>query len=219
MILLAVAGKLLRVPAVSGSTPVDVAISGVNGRLSGPTFLPDGRHFLVCADSKEGGSIYLASLEDPRAQELGPSACPGGFAPPDHVLYLRGGSIVAQRLDLRRFVLDGDPQTIASNVTRGSLGPWPVLTLSASDTGALAFPAPRGGSSLGRLTWFDREGHNTGTLEPSSADVEYLNPAISPNHDLVAANRLDPETGAWHIWLIDAARNNAASRSHHGYRP
>ena len=212
VMLLAVGGKLLRVPAVSGSVPVDVAIRGVNGRLTGPKFLPDGRHFLVCADSRDGGSIYLASLDDDRAFALGPSVCPGGFAPPNYVLYLRGGSIVAQRLDLRRFVLDGDPQPIASNVTRGSLGPWPVLTLSASDTGALAFPAPRGGSSLGRLMWFDREGRNTGTIESPSADVEYLNPAISPNRALVAANRLDPETGAFHIWLIDGARDNAASR-------
>jgi Tol biopolymer transport system component len=210
--LLAAAGKLFKVPAVTGSEPAEMSISGVDGRLNGPTFLPDGRHFLVCGDSKEGGAIYLASLDDPRALKLGPSTCPGGFAPPDHVLYLRGGSIVAQRLDLRRFALDGDPQTIASNVARGSLGPWPVLTLSASDTGALAFPAPRGGSSLGRLTWFDRSGHPTGTIEPPSDGVEYLNPAVSPKQDLVAANRLDPVTGAWHIWLIDGARNNAASR-------
>ena len=109
VMLVAVAGKLFQLPAVSGGVPVDVAISGVKGRLSGPMFLPTAV-ISSSAPTPRSGSIYLASLDDPRAQELGPSACPGGFAPPDHVLYLRGGSIVAQRLDLRRFVLDGDPR-------------------------------------------------------------------------------------------------------------
>jgi Tol biopolymer transport system component len=40
-----------------------------------------------------------------------------------------------------------------------------------------------------------------------------LNPVISPvNEKLVAANRMDPQTGAWHVWVIDGARGNAASR-------
>jgi len=187
VILFAAGGKLFRVPA-SGGEPIAVPVAGVSGRLLGPVFLPDGRHFVFCADERSGGSLHLASLDDGRARTLGPTICPGGFAPPDRVLFVRGSSIV-------------------------TLGPWPELTLSASDTGTLVFPASRGGSSLGRLTWFDRDEKVVGTIEPPGADVEYLNPAICPaNGDLVAANRFDPETGAWHIWLIDGTRGNAASR-------
>jgi hypothetical protein len=157
--------------------------------------------------------MYLASLDDAQATALGSSACPGGFAPPDHVLFLRGGSIVAQRLDTPRFAIEGEAQVVASNVVRGSLGPWPVLTVSASDTGTLAFPAIRGGSSLGRLTWFDADDKVVGTIDPPSGDEEFLNPAICPTNDnLVAAHRFDRQTDTWHIWLIDAARGNAASR-------
>jgi serine/threonine-protein kinase len=215
VILFAVGGKLFRVPASGSSEPVEVPIRGTRGPLAGgPVFLPDARHFVVCAADADGGSMYLASLDDAHATALGGSACPGGgFAPPDHVLFLRGGSIVAQRLDTHRFALEGEGQVVASNVIRGSLGPWPVLTVSASDTGTLAFPAIRGGSSLGRLTWFDADDKVVGTIDPPSGDEEFLNPAICPTNDnLVAANRFDRQTDTWHIWLIDGARGNAASR-------
>ena len=213
VILFSAAGKLYRVSASGGSAPVEVAVSGVTGDLLGPTFLPDGRHFVFCADAPSGGFVHLSSLDDGRVQNLGESECPGGFAPPDRVLFVRGGSLLAQKLDLRLFTLDGQPQVVAANVTRGAVGPWPALTVSASDTGALAFPAPRGGSSLGKLTWFDRAGKIIGTIEPPSDEVEYLNPAISPtDSNLIAANRLDPQTGVWHVWLIDGSRGNAASR-------
>jgi Tol biopolymer transport system component len=213
VILFSFGGKLFRVSASGGAQPVEVAIGGTGGPLGGPAFLPDGRHFVFCADNPSGGSMYLASLDDGHATLLGGSVCPGGFAPPDHVLFLRGGSIVAQRLNTRRLALEGDTDVVASNVVRGSLGPWPRLTISASDTGTLAFPAVRGGGSLGRLTWFDQDGKVVGAIEPAPGGVEYLNPEICPTNDsLVAAHRFDRETGAWHIWLIDGKRGNAASR-------
>jgi dipeptidyl aminopeptidase/acylaminoacyl peptidase len=98
-------------------------------------------------------------------------------------------------------------------VYRGAAGPWPALTVSASDTGAVAIPAPRGGSSLGVLTWFNRSGQIVGTIPTGDATAENLNAVISPTNDnLVAVNRQDPQTGAWHVWLIDTSRNNAATR-------
>ena len=101
---------------------------------------------------------------------------------------------------------------MASGITRGAVGPWPVLQLSASDSGVLVFPAPRGGGGVGQLTWFNRDGKVTETIDQPSGDVEYLNPAISPDGTIVAVNRADPQTGAWHVWLIDVARGNIASR-------
>jgi serine/threonine protein kinase len=213
VIVFSAGGKLFRVAASAASTPAELPVPGVSGELRAPVFLPDGRHFLFCAAQELGGQLHVAALDDDRARAVGASECPGGFAPPDRVLFVRGSSLLAQRLEMRRVTVEGEPQVIASNVTRGAVGPWPQLTLSASDAGALAFPAPRGGSSLGKLTWFDGDGRVIATIEPPSADVEYLNPAICPTNDnLVAANRLDPASGAWHIWLIDTARGNAASR-------
>ena len=213
VIVFSAGGKLHRVSASGVSPPVELPVTGVSGLLTSPAFLPDGHHFVFCADDESGGQLNVASLDDYRARAIGMTECPGGFAQPDRVLFVRSGSLLAQRLDMRTFALQAEPQLVAANINRGAVGPWPQLTLSASETGVLAFPAPRGGSSLGKLTWFDRDGRVIGTIEPPSADVEYLNPAICPTNDnLVAANRLDPETGSWHVWVIDAARSNAASR-------
>ena len=213
VIIFSAAAKLYRVPVSGVSPPAELPVTGVNGTFTAPAFLPDGHHFVFCATDESGSRLNLASLDDYRARAIGVTECPGGFAPPDRVLLVRRGSLLAQRLDMSTFALRGEPQVVASNINRGAVGPWPELTVSASDTGTLALPAPRGGSSLGKLTWFDREGRVIGTIEPPSADVEYLNPAICPTNDnLVAANRLEPETGSWHVWVIDAARGNAPSR-------
>jgi len=204
-------GRLYQVAAAGGGTPVEVPLTGVPGRRVWPHFLPDGRHFLFCAEGLPSGSLDIASLDGGPVTVLGDSECPGGFAPPDHVLYVRSGSLIAQRLDLKRLALAGEAVVIASDVTRGAAGPWPLLTVSASDTGVLAFPSSRSGS-FGHLTWFSRDGKALGAIEPPNDGAEYLNPAISPDGRLVAANLIEPATGVWHIWLIDGARGNAASR-------
>ena len=211
VILYAVKNKLYQVAAAGGGAPVEVSLTGLAGLPVEPHFLPDGRHFVFCDQHGETGSIDLASLAGGAVEVLGPSECPGGFAPPDHVFFLRSGSLVAQRLDLQRLTLTGEPAIVASGVTRGALGPWPVLTATASDTGVLAFPASRGGS-FGHLAWFTRDGRPLGSIDPPNDEAEYLNPEISPDSRFVAANFIDPRTGAWHVWLIDPSRRNAASR-------
>jgi hypothetical protein len=114
---------------------------------------------------------------------------------------------------LHRFTVASEPRVVAVGVHRGTAGPWPALTVSASGTGAVGVPAPRGGSSAGVLTWFNRTGQVIGTIPTDNAAAENLNAQISPTNDhLVAVNRQDPQTGAWHIWLIDTGRNNAATR-------
>ena len=128
------------------------------------------------------------------------------------MLFVRGTSLLAQKLDLGRLALEGEAEVVATGVTRGAAGPWPELTVSASDTGILVFPGSRGGGGVGQLMWFDRNGKATGTIPGPAGDVEYLNPAISPNGTIVAANRMDPQTGKWHVWLIDLARGNAPSQ-------
>src|SRR5262249_49141985 len=160
---------------------VEVALSGISGTLRVPTFLPDGRHFVFCEQTGTPalrfgtGSLKLASLDGGKVTKLGDSECPGGtFAPPDQVLFLRGGSLCAQKLDVQRLAAASEPRVVAVGVHRGAVGPWPALTVSSSDSGAVAIPAPRGGSSVGVLTWFNRKGEVIGTI-PADAAAENLN--------------------------------------------
>jgi eukaryotic-like serine/threonine-protein kinase len=59
--------------------------------------------------------------------------------------------------------------------------------------------------STAQLEWFDRDGRADHAIQ-QPAGVEYINPAISPTGDRVAANRMDPATGNWDVWIIDNAR-------------
>jgi dipeptidyl aminopeptidase/acylaminoacyl peptidase len=145
----------------------------------------------------------VASLDGGEARSLVASDAPGAFAPPDRLLFYRGASLMAQKLNQERLSLEGEPRVVAPNASIGVLFGVRAL-VSASATGVLAFGRPRGGS-MGRLTWFDRTGISSGSL-PTPPDGEYLNPAISPAGDRVAVNFLDPRTGNWDIWIVDVAR-------------
>jgi Tol biopolymer transport system component len=197
-------GTVYQVPA-SGGTPVQVSLKGLVGTPIGTRFLPDGRHFIVFGARRGVGLIQLASLDSDQVTPLVASVAPGAFAPPDRLLFVRNTSLMAQRLDMTRFVLTGEAEVIASGVNQGSRSDVGALVLSASSNGMVALPAPRGGSQ-GRLTWFDRDGKPGESIEAPS-DAEYLNQAISPDGAFVASNRIDPQTGNWDIWLLDLARN------------
>jgi serine/threonine protein kinase len=197
-------GQLFTV-ADTGGVPAPIPVTGAL-QPSFPQFLPDQRHFIFLDGPVElGGTIKVASLDGGEATSLGRSDAPGAFAPPDRLLFIRGASLMTQKLDLKRLTLDGSPTLVAPNASLGALFGVRAL-VSASATGVLAFGKPRGGS-VGRLTWFDRTGLSSGSSLPQPPDGEYLNPVFSPSGDRVAVNHMDPRTGNWDIWIVDVARD------------
>ena len=196
------AGKIYRV-AASGGTPVELPLNGLQGTAVLPTFLPDGRHFLFTQWKRNNGTATVGSLDSGELRPLAEIDAALSFAAPDRILFLRGTSIVAQTLDLNRLQLIGEPDVVASGVFPGHLFYRLQMRVNAA-AGVLAYVTSLGGS-VGRMTWFDRDGRTTGTIE-SPQDVEYLNPAIAPDGKTVAANRVDSQTGDWDVWLVDLAR-------------
>ena len=203
ILLYAAQGKLFRVPATGGSS-TEVHVNGLTRLPVRPAFLPDGRHFIVTTGKRVRGEVFLASVDSDHAVKLLDADGAAGFVPPDRLLFLRGAALMTQRLDLSRLVLSGDAELVSSGITPGSLFGQQQTTPSASVNGVLAYAAPRGGS-VGHLRWFDRTGKGELAV-PSPPDAEYLDPAISPDGTIVAANRVDPQTGRWDIWLVDITR-------------
>jgi hypothetical protein len=202
VIVFASGGQFLRV-ASTGGVPVPIPVTGIV-EPSFPQFLTDQRHFIFHdGPPGPGGTIKVASLDEGEARSLVASDAPGVFAPPDRLLFYRGASLMAQKLNQERLTLEGEPSLVAGNASMGVLFGVRAL-VSASATGVLAFGRPRGGS-VGRLTWFDRTGLSSGSL-PQPPDGEYLNPVMSPTSDRVAVNLMDPRTGNWDIWIVDVAR-------------
>jgi hypothetical protein len=112
-----------------------------------PYFLPDGRQFLFFAQgSPETQGIYLASLDSSETTRLTAAGASGVYMPLGWLLWTRGETLMAQRLDLGRRTLAGDPVTVADSVgdtgTNGS-------AVSVSATGLVAYrPASAGRHQL-----------------------------------------------------------------------
>jgi Tol biopolymer transport system component len=192
---------LFRVPASGGQA---VAVTKVDRERShqAPFFLADGRHFLFFAPGHgDTSGIYLGSLDSPDTQRLTAAETAGVYLSSGWLLWVRldTRSLVAQRLDLERRTLTGDPVTVADPVAVG--GPYMAGSLSVSTTGLVAYTA--GGANQRQLSWVDRSGKTLGPL--GAPDGNDLNaPRVSPDGHRVAVHRT--VQGNTDIWLLDGTR-------------
>jgi serine/threonine protein kinase len=190
---------LFRVSAAGGA-PVPVTVLDPAQEESGhvvPLFLPDGRHFVFGIIGGDGTGTYVASLESAERKRLSTVASMHGFSSPDLLFFLRDGTLMAQRLDLSRLELTGEPIRVAEGIDR--LGFGSAFAVSAS--GTLAYWA--GARTITQPTWFRRDGTAAGTLGSSA---EFMNIALSFDGQQAAVDRFDRTPG---IWLLDTARGNA----------
>jgi len=117
------------------------------------------------------------------------------------LLWARANTLVAQRFDLTRTTLVGDPVTLADGMstTRGAtaIGGWSVAT-----PGLIAYRA--GSGRQRQVTWVDTSGTATGTVgEP---DGTLWNPRASPDGRRVVVQRAAQANVD--LWLLDGARTS-----------
>ena len=151
---------LFRIPASGGEA---VAVTKLEKQTSHrfPQFLPGGRQFLFYAQgTPETQGIYLGSLDAPETKRLTAADTAGVYAPAGWLLFIRGGTLLAQRLDLTRRELTGDPVTVADPVAFD--GHTNASAVSVSAAGLVAYRS--GGANRRQLTWFDRAGKALGTV-------------------------------------------------------
>jgi serine/threonine protein kinase len=156
---------------------------------AGPSFLPDGQHFLYTSSQLHQPSrIKLGVLGKP--EQDGIEIAPGSHAvfASDHLLFIRAGHIQAQPFNPRTFKLSGDPQTIGE-----------ARTFSVSQNGVLAYHES---SAESELKLFDRSGNLIGT--PGSLAV-YSDPRFSPDGKSIAVTIQDQRSGTDDIWVLPVA--------------
>ena len=208
-ILFGTVGGVLRVSSDGGDVTPVTALGAAQGgsRHFGPVFLPDGRHFLYLrVGTPESTGIYVGLLdakpEQQASQRLLATPYLAEFVPSEDghsgdILFLRDGTLLAQRLDLDPLELAGEAVPVAEqvgNFLNGGL-------FSASRTGALVYRTG-GAAGFNRLTWFERHGNVLGA--PTEAFYAPYTVTLSPNGSRAAAEHR--EATSTNIWLLDMAR-------------
>ena len=107
----------MRVSATGGAA---VAVTTLGPQQMGhvaPHFLPDGRRFLFYVrGAPDAAGIYLGALDGSAPTRLTPPTAPGVYLPAGWLLWVRAGTLVAQRLDVAQAALTGEPVTLADGV-------------------------------------------------------------------------------------------------------
>ena len=201
---------LMRVSATGGAATAvtTLGLPQERGHVA-PSFLPDSRRFLfyVRADPDTAG-IYLGSLDGSApirltAADSAGVSLPAGPRPTEAsreggwLLWVRAGTLVAQRLDTAQAALTGEPVTLADGVAVDN-GLQSAVSVAA--TGLVAYRT--GAGSQRQLTWVDRSGTARGTVGDPDATLQ--EPRVSPDGRRVAVRRT--VQGNQDLWLLDGAR-------------
>jgi eukaryotic-like serine/threonine-protein kinase len=177
-----------------------------------PQFLPDGKHFLyerVSSDTAKAG-VYIGSIDvKPDQQSMERllagdrqayyAVLPGSRT--GNLIFMRGGTLMAQPFDPAAMTLSGEPAAIADQVD--SYAPRNGGLFSVSNTGTLAYRVGTGPKTV--LTWFDAQGRPAGTVGDPG---DYYNPTISPDGSRVAVG-LGGSAAQRDIWILDVARGTS----------
>jgi len=200
---------LYRVSA-SGGTPIritDPDTSRGEQSLRWPVFLPDGKHFLYMAANFTGqkgvNAIFVGSLDSNEKHLVMEASANATYAAPGYLLFPREKTLLAQRFDLKRFVVTGDPTTILSDI---QYQPQVRRAVFAVSDNGLLIAQTGGGVAVAQPFWFDRKGKELGTVGP--ADV-YGNVSLAPNGKSVAVDRTDMSSLNTDLWTFDLQRGTA----------
>jgi eukaryotic-like serine/threonine-protein kinase len=201
------AGPLFKVSEDGG---VPAAVTRINPQ-SGfathrwPSFLPDGRRFVYVAQRSAialdiNGLLAVGSIDGDVNKELTTASSNGIYSRSGHLIYWRDRSLVAQRFDPKRLVLEHNLVPIAEEVGRTLKAD---AFFSVSNDGTLLYES---GSGMGnsQFVWLDASGKPIQTALGKPAD--YRSSTLSYDERRLATPIVDPSGGRWDIWIQDLQR-------------
>jgi eukaryotic-like serine/threonine-protein kinase len=160
-----------------------------------PEFLPDGRRFLfiIRSTQPERSGVYLTSIDGGAPVRIMPADSRVAYAA-GYLLFVRGGTLLAQPFDASRATITGAPVPLAARVKHH---PASDAAFDVSASGVLVY-SQEAGEVLSRLTLFDRRGREMQTL---AATGSYRQPRFSPDGRRVAAEKLVPQRNSSDVWI------------------
>jgi Tol biopolymer transport system component len=194
------------VPAGGGELRPATRISRADGEVGcgWPHFLPDGEHFLYTGNISPSGTARTANIRLGRigsldSKLLGRSDGRIEYAPGGWVLFLRGTTLMAQKLDLGAGRLTGEPVTLADGIRIGNA----FGHFSVSPSGVMAYSRDDGGELL-TLREYNRAGIPAGSPLVSG---NIANPRLCPDGRRILYERSGGSANiGGDIYVYDLAR-------------
>ncbi|MBI3450585.1 MAG: serine/threonine-protein kinase [Acidobacteria bacterium] len=203
---------LWRVPETGGTPSIVTRLDAERNERghSSPVFLPDGRRFMyrTMTPKLEDRAILAGSLDSEVSRKV--LANPFRFSLLDsgHLLFVRGASLVAQKMDLGTLELTGEPVVVVDSIALAAVPG--IAAFSASRNGVIAYAAATA-SRESQLVWLDRSGKQLSSIGSPAADVSV---SLSPDGTRAAVARSgansafsaggEPPTN---LWVIDLVRD------------
>jgi Tol biopolymer transport system component len=168
-----------------------------------PAFLPDGKHFLYLTlagrDKDIMHRLFMGSLDGTLRKFIGEIDSRALFTS-GHLLYVRDGTLLAQRFDPEKGELSGEVQPLVEGLHYfHSTGQG---AFSASANGVLAWRSAR---RPARLVWLDRTG---GELQAIGTAAFHADGRLSPDGRRYATGVVDPKLGVSDLWIYDLQRES-----------
>jgi eukaryotic-like serine/threonine-protein kinase len=188
-------GGLWRVPDTGGG-PVEVTHLDASRQEFGhryPQFLPDGKRFLFVGVRNGGNhTTWLGSLDGSPPREVRRGNGASVYAEPGYLLFREKENVLmAQRFDLAKAAVVGDPLQIARDCMSTNIG---YANVTAGSQGTLVAQLPM--KVRARLEWRDARGNPIG--DAGIYDMVGVI-ALSPDGKKVVTNGPDGDD----LWLLD----------------
>lgn len=203
-----VQGGLYRVSA-AGGMPTRITTPDPNRSENShrwPMFLPDGTHFLYMTANFSGkkgvNAIFVGSLDSNEKRFVVEANANAAYAAPGYLLFLREKTLLAQRFDLKRFTVTGEPTVILTGIQYEA--PLRRAVFAASDSGLLLAQTGTG-VALSQPLWFDRKGNEVGAV--GKPDL-YTNVSLAPSGKSVAIDKTDIASVTVDVLALDLQGNN-----------
>ena len=186
----------------------------------GAVFLPDGRHFILLV--RRGAELRLevavgelgSNVRKPLLNDVtNAQYAPGRNGRSSHLIFVRGGRLIARPFDDDELELTGSEGTLAEDVAVTLGGGLADFSVSAG--GVLAYRHAAAGPQED-MAWYDRMGKRAGTIGDRRGHPRNII-RFSPSGKSAAFTRQGPLTQE--VWIADVASGHAAQLTDNGRSP
>ena len=175
--------------------------------------LPDGAFLYGRSGAPGSRAVYVGSRAATAEQQetapllktdMGAIFAPSRESSDDgHLLFMREATLVAQRFDVGRRQLRGEPVPVATGVYTVSGPTIGVPYVSASSEGSLVYRTGTVADLARQLIWYSRDGASLGSV---GERARYLQMKLSPDGTRLVASQTELTTGNnADIWITDLA--------------